>query len=76
MSLFQHPHLTRGTVHTPLGAFAVNRGVVDLPEDIGRTLGWTPLDADGELMASGAETGNALRVEAVPRTRDGPQHAR
>jgi hypothetical protein len=73
MSLFQHPHLTRGTVHTPLGSFAVNRGVVDLPEDIGRTLGWTPLDAEVDLMATGgAET--ASRGSAPDA--GGPQHAR
>ena len=40
MSLFQHPHLTRGIVHTPMGAFKVNRGLVDLPDDLGASLGW------------------------------------
>ena len=41
MALYQHPHLTRGVVHTPMGAFTVNRGIVDLPDEIGESLGWT-----------------------------------
>jgi len=44
MSLFQHPHLTRGIVHTPMGAFKVNRGVVELPDDLGSSLGWQPVE--------------------------------
>jgi hypothetical protein len=46
MSLFQHPHLTRGIVHTPMGAFKVNRGIVELPDDLGASLGWQPVDED------------------------------
>ena len=34
------PHLVRGIVHTPHGAFAINRGLADLPEEIGDSLGW------------------------------------
>lgn len=41
MALYQHPHLTRGVVHTPMGAFTVNRGIVELPDEIGESLGWT-----------------------------------
>jgi hypothetical protein len=40
MAIFRHPHLTRGIVHTPHGAFAINRGFADLPEDVGEALGW------------------------------------
>ena len=40
MSLFRHPHLVRGIVHTPHGAFTIVRGVVDLPDEIGDALGW------------------------------------
>ena len=43
MALYQHPHLTRGVVHTPMGAFMVNRGIVELPDEIGESLGWTPV---------------------------------
>ena len=38
--LFRHPHLVRGIVHTPHGAFAINRGLAELPEEIGDSLGW------------------------------------
>lgn len=41
MARYQHPHLTRGVVHTPMGAFTVNRGIVELPDEIGESLGWT-----------------------------------
>ena len=47
MSLFHHPHLTRGIVHTARGAFALNRGIADVPDDIGHSLGWLPVNADG-----------------------------
>lgn len=40
MALFRHPHLVRGVVHTHHGAFAVVRGLVELPEEIGESLGW------------------------------------
>jgi hypothetical protein len=51
MSLFLHPHLTRGTVHTPMGSFVIKRGLVDMPDDVGRTLGWEPVESDDEWMA-------------------------
>ena len=40
MAKYRHPHLIRATVHTPLGAFAVVRGVVDVPDGVGERLGW------------------------------------
>ena len=40
MAIFRHPHLLRGIVHTPHGAFAVVRGLVDLPDEIGEALRW------------------------------------
>jgi hypothetical protein len=46
MSLFKHPHLTRGIVRTPSGAFVVSRGLVDAPEDVGAALGWKPVDEE------------------------------
>ncbi len=41
MAIFRHPHLVRGIVHTPHGAFTVVRGLVDLSDEIGDDLGWT-----------------------------------
>lgn len=46
MALFRHPHLVRGIVHTPHGAFAINRGFADLPEEIGESLGWPRIEND------------------------------
>jgi hypothetical protein len=40
MAIFRHPHLVRGIVHTPHGAFAIVRGLVDLPDEIGEALRW------------------------------------
>ena len=48
MSVFQHPHLTRGIVKTAKGSFIVKRGLVDVPEEIGEELGWQLVDADGD----------------------------
>ena len=48
MTRFRHPHLTRGIVHTALGAFRVNRGIMELPDDLGSALGWRPVDPDDE----------------------------
>ena len=48
MSVFQHPHLTRGIVKTPKGAFLVSRGLVEAPDDIGEELGWQPVGSDDQ----------------------------
>ena len=48
MSLFRHPHLTRGIVRTPYGAFTITRGILDVPEEIGQAFGWQPIEEDGE----------------------------
>jgi hypothetical protein len=50
MSVFQHPHLTRGIVKTAKGSFIVKRGLVDVPEEIGEELGWQLVDADSEYQ--------------------------
>jgi hypothetical protein len=52
MSLYRHPHLTRGVMHTPQGAFRITRGFVDLPDELGESLGWAPVLFDGEESAS------------------------
>ena len=41
MAIFRHPHLVRGIVHTPHGAFTVVRGLVDVADEVGDDLGWT-----------------------------------
>ncbi len=59
MALFRHPSVDRGIVHTPHGAFRVNRRLVDVAEEIGESLGWEPVEeparpesAARELLAS------------------------
>jgi hypothetical protein len=60
MGLFRHPHLVRGIVHTSEGAFLIERGVAELPDDVGAALGWTPMDAEADALigtqAAGPET--------------------
>jgi hypothetical protein len=46
MSVFQHPHLTRGIVRTAKGAFVVSRGLVEVPDEIGESLGWRTVELD------------------------------
>jgi hypothetical protein len=52
MSQFRHPHLVRGIVHTPQGQFSICRGLVEMPDAAGESLGW--LRADGD---NGGDTG-------------------
>lgn len=40
MPVFKHPCLVRGVVHTPYGAFSLERGFVEMPEEVGEALGW------------------------------------
>jgi len=61
MSLFHHPHLTRGIVKTARGAFVVSRGLVDVPDDVGESLGWRRADAGQEDGA-----GESARRPASP----------
>ena len=51
MSLFKHPHLTRGIVKTQTGAYVITRGLVEVPDDIGTALGWTPVNDENEEIA-------------------------
>lgn len=58
MALFRHPSVDRGIVHTPHGAFRVNRRLVEVADEIGESLGWEPVErlrpesAARELLAS------------------------
>ena len=57
MSLFRHPHRTRGIVKTAKGAFVISRGLVEMPDEIGESLGWRPVDRDDEGSAdAGSES--------------------
>jgi len=51
--LFRHPHLTRGIVHTSKGSFAIDRGIVDVSDDLGESYGWLPVTSGDQ--ASGNE---------------------
>ena len=61
MSVFQHPHLTRGIVKTAMGAFLVTRGLVEAPDDIGEALGWRPVGSDDQTQP---ELSKSARGEA------------
>ena len=56
MSVFQHPHLSRGIVKTPNGAFVISRGLVEMPDEIGESLGWRAVGEDEQ--PSGAQRAN------------------
>ena len=64
MGLYLHPHLVRGVMHTPEGAFRINRGVVELPDELGESLGWTALMDDDD----GGESALAAVRPAAPRS--------
>jgi hypothetical protein len=46
MALFRHPHLVRGIVHTADGNFLIERGVAEMPDEVGTSLGWTRVDEE------------------------------
>jgi hypothetical protein len=67
MSKFRHPHLVRGILHTPAGAFEVRRGIVEAPDALGEQLGWLKLE-EPELFAA-PSSGRGHRSSAIaPRT--------
>lgn len=55
MAQFRHPSLDRGIVHTPHGAFRVNRRIVDVPEEIGESLGWEPVEHTPQRESAGQQ---------------------
>ena len=67
MAIFRHPHLIRGIVHTPYGAFAISRGYADIPEEIGEALGWSRAeDSRAEfLLRRDAEESAFVRREQL-----------
>jgi hypothetical protein len=56
MGVFQHPHLTRGLVKTAKGAFVISRGLVDMPDEIGESLGWRPVDPDADTLVDASQS--------------------
>jgi hypothetical protein len=61
MSLFKHPHLTRGIVRTPNGAFIVTRGMVEAPDHVGESLGWIPVDEEDNKTKTRRDEGTKVR---------------
>jgi len=66
MALFRHPSLDRGIVHTPHGAFRVNRRLVDVAEEIGESLGWEPVERPPRPESAGRELlASVIRMNRV-----------
>ena len=59
MSVFQHPHLSRGIVKTPSGAFVISRGLVEMPDEVGESLGWRAIDREDAVDAAQVRAGIA-----------------
>ena len=64
MSVFLHPHLTRGIVKTPKGAFVIVRGLVEAPDEIGESLGWHPVELASPPPAAFASPSSRARLPA------------
>jgi hypothetical protein len=58
MGLFRHPHLVRGIVHTSEGAFHIERGIADVPDEVGSALGWTRVEDEPPQMIQQVRTGS------------------
>ena len=67
MSVFHHPHLTRGIVKTPKGSFLIVRGLVEAPDEIGESLGWDRVDLDSQPQAAPHPSSNELHSAASDR---------
>ena len=69
MSVFHHPYLTRGIVRTAHGAFAISRGRVEVPDDLGASLGWRPVESldDPSVNRAAIRPGGAKRVAATAK---------
>jgi hypothetical protein len=65
MSVFHHPHLTRGIVNTSKGSFVIVRGLVEVPDEIGEALGWRPVDVENDPRAAPASVHKAKLAPAA-----------
>ena len=66
-TLFRHPHLTRGVVHTAEGNFVVERGLVRAPESVGAQLGWQRVGSDAADIVQTVMTHVSLDAGADAR---------
>jgi hypothetical protein len=67
MTVFHHPHLTRGIVKTAKGSFVIVRGLVEAPDEIGESLGWMPVDPESPLAVLARPYARELASPAVER---------
>lgn len=65
MALFRHPHLIRGIVHTSKGSFAISRGLVEAPDEIGESFGWLRLELEDRRDGSGPAADHLARGRAM-----------
>jgi hypothetical protein len=66
MGLFRHPHLVRGVVHTSKGSFAINRGLVSVPDEVGESYGWLRLEPEDQRDTPLRVAASPTRGEAMP----------
>jgi len=59
-TLFRHPHLTRGVVHTAVGSFVIERGLVRAPDSVGTQQGWQRVGSDSADVVQTATTHRPL----------------
>ena len=64
MSVFHHPHLTRGIVSTPKGSFVIVRGLVEVPDEVGESLGWRLAHLENEPQPALASPARELTPSA------------
>jgi hypothetical protein len=71
MAIFRHPFLSRGIIKIANGAFSVSRGLVDLPEEIGESLGWTRVEPreDDALVATASRAHDRADRSVARRSR-------
>jgi len=67
MSVFHHPHLTRGIVKTPKGSFVIVRGLVEVPDEIGESLGWDRVDLESQPQVAAVVAANEAASPAADR---------
>ena len=66
-TLFRHPHLTRGVVHTAEGSFVIQRGLVSAPESVGTQQGWQRVGSDPSEVIQTASTYRSLDADLDAR---------
>jgi hypothetical protein len=66
MGLFRHPHLVRGIVHTSQGSFAISRGLVSAPDEVGESHGWARQESEDQRDRPPSNAGGPVRGDAMP----------